>query len=113
MGGRWQDRIRNSTLKEITDVPYVEEIMMREIWRMLGHALRTGLGRIVHGSVNWTPVGTRRVGRPRHTWMRTMRREAGDKRRLVEDIAREREEGRNLIEALCVGWRWMMMMMIV
>ena len=106
LGVRWQDRIRNNIIREITEVPYVDEIMMRGRWRWLGHALRTGPGRIVHDCINWTPVGTRRVGRPRPTWMRTMRREAGDEWRLVEDIAHERDEWRSFIEALCVGRRW-------
>ena len=44
LGVRWQDRIRNNIIREITDVPYVDEIMMRGRWRWLGNALRTGPG---------------------------------------------------------------------
>ena len=67
---------------------------MRGRWRWLGHALRAGQGRVLHDIFNWTPMGSRRVGRPIPTWMRTMRRQAEDKWRLVEDMAKEKDERR-------------------
>lgn len=47
-------------------------------WRLLGHVLLTTPSNIVYDSVSWTPVGARRVGRPKPTFMITKRREAAD-----------------------------------
>ena len=106
LGVKWQDRIRNETIREITQVPYVDEIMMRGRWRWFGHALRTPQERLVHQTFNWAPHGTRRVGRPRPTWLRTMKREAGDDEwRSIDFKAQDRDDWRNLTEALCVNRR--------
>ena len=106
LGVKWQDRIRNETIREITQVPYVDEIMMRGRWRWFGHALRTPQERLVHQTFNWAPHGTRRVGRPRPTWLRTMKREAGDDEwRSIDFKAQDKDGWRNLTEALCVNRR--------
>ena len=107
LGVKWQDRVRNDTIREITKIPYVDEIMMRGRWRWLGHALRAPQERIVHQTFNWAPQGTRRVRRPRPTWLRTMKREAGDNEwRNIDFRAQNRDNWRNLTEALCVNRRW-------
>ena len=107
LGVKWQDRIRNERIREITQVPYVDEIMLRGRWRWFGHALRTPQERLVHQTYNWAPQGTRRVGRPRPTWLRTMRREIDDDEwRTINVKAQDRNEWRNLTEALCVNRRW-------
>ena len=107
LGVKWQDRIRNEIIREITKVPYVDEIMLKGRWRWFGHALRTPQERLVHQTFKWAPQGTRRVGRPRPTWLRTMMHEIGDGEwRNIEHKAQDRDDWRNLMEALCVNRRW-------
>ena len=40
LGVRWQDRVRNSDIRETTKMPYIDEFIMKSRWRWLGHALR-------------------------------------------------------------------------
>ena len=108
LGVKWQDRVPNSIIREITRVPWLDEWMMTNRWRWLGHILRTNQQRIVREAVDWEPVGTRRRGRPRPTWVRTMRREAGEDWRTLPERAQDRNEWREYVRALCVArrWRW-------
>ena len=106
LGIRWQDRVRNVTIREVTQVPYIDETLMRDRWRWMGHIHRTEPDRIIREAARWEPVGTRRIGRPRPTWRRTMQREAGDTFASVSDEAQDRGGWRNYVEALCVARRW-------
>ena len=106
VGIKWQDRVRNETVREITNVPYVDEIMMRGRWRWLGHVLRREEGRLIRDAVRWKPEGSRRVGRPKSTWQRTLKKESGEEWNRLEHKATDRNEWRNLTEALCVARRW-------
>ena len=106
LGVRWQDRVPNSTIREITMVPWLDEWMMATRWRWLGHILRADQHRIVREAVGWEPVGTRRRGRPRPTWMRTMKREAGDEWETLPERAQDRNDWREYAGALCVARRW-------
>lgn len=58
--------------------------MMARRQRWLGYVFHTTPGRVVPDSVNWAPVGTKRVRRLRPTWMRTMQRGTGDDWRFVK-----------------------------
>ena len=106
LGVRWQDRVPNSTIREITMVPWLDEWMMATRWRWLGHILRADQHRIVREAVGWEPVGTRRRGRPRPTWMRTMKREAGDEWETLPERAQDRNDWREYAGALCAARRW-------
>ena len=90
LGVRWQDRVRNQTIREITRVPYIDEWLMKSRWRWLGHVIRVEPGRIIKESVTWTPHGTRRRGRPRPTWVRTMTRESNGSWDVIEARAQDR-----------------------
>ncbi len=47
MGIRWQDRVRNSTIREIVMIPRIDQFMMKGRWRWMGHTLRAGPNRII------------------------------------------------------------------
>ena len=36
LGIRWQDHIRNETIREVTNVQYIDECMMRDRWKWYG-----------------------------------------------------------------------------
>ena len=106
LGVRWQERVPNSTIREITQVPWLDEWMMSSRWRWLGHILRADQHRIVREAVDWEPIGTRRRGRPRPTWMKTIRREARDEWKTLPGRAQDRHGWREYVRALCVARRW-------
>ena len=107
LGVRWHDRVRNDVIREATNMPYIDQFIMKSRWRWFGHMLRRD-GRYIKEAIQWAPTGTRRRGRPRPTWARTMKKEAGDRWQQLEEIAMDREEWRRLTRALCVErrWRW-------
>ena len=106
LGVRWQDRVTNDTIREITKVPWIDEWLMANRWRWLGHVLRMDQQRIIREVIDWEPVGTRRRGRPRPTWMRTIKKEAGNEWEMLPDRAQDRVVWRDYVKALCVGRRW-------
>ena len=106
LGVNWVDRVRNQTIREITQVPYIDEWLMKSRWRWLGHVLRVEPERIVKEAVTWRPDGTRRRGRPRPTWTRTMTRESNTSWDVMETQAQNRAGWREYTEAVCVERRW-------
>ena len=107
LGIRWQDRISNQSVRDKTDVPWLDTLLMESRWKWLGHVLRRDKKAIVRNVVQWTPtVGRRRRGRPKPTWIRTMKREAGADWDSVEEDAQDRGGWRERWRALCVNRRW-------
>ena len=47
----------------------------RRIWRFLGHVLRMPREHHSATALTWTPMGKRKVSRPRTTWRRTVEKE--------------------------------------
>ena len=80
--------------------------MMKGRWKWLGHVLRREEGRLIRDTVRWKPEGSRRVGRPKPTWQRTMQKESGEEWNQLDNKALDRNEWRNFTEALCVARRW-------
>ena len=58
---------------------------------------------IVRNTPDWTAPGRRDRGMPRETWLRTMRREAGDECwGDIEELAQDRMWWHEFTEALCI-----------
>ena len=106
MGIRWQDKIRNLRIREIVEIPRIDQFMMKGRWRWMGHALRADPNRIISQAIDWEPVGTRRRGRPKATYVRTMRREAGERWNDIRNVAQDRNAWKGFCEALYVTRRW-------
>ena len=80
LGVKWWDRVSNDRVREITGVQPVDEYVRLSRWKWLGYVekLLRREGVIVRGTPGWQVQGRRGRGRPKETWMRTMRREAGE-----------------------------------
>ena len=101
LGIKWWERISNSRIREITGVQRVDEYVRFSRWKWLGHVLRRQ--GIVHDIKAWEAPGRRGRGRPRETWLRTMKREAGvECWEDLEELAQDRMWWRMFIEALCI-----------
>ena len=102
LGVKWWHRVSNDTVREITGVQPVDEYVRLSRWKWLGHVFRRE-GVIVQGTPGWQVQGKRERGRPNETWMRTMRREAGEECwEDLEELAQNRWRLREFIEALFI-----------
>ena len=57
-------------------VSSIEKQVKRRKWRWIEHTLRKEDGSIEKKALDWNPQGERKVGRPKHTWKRTIIEEA-------------------------------------
>ena len=101
LGIKWWDMIPNSRIREITGVQPVDEYVRLSRWKWLGHVYRRQ--GIVRETPGWVAHGRRGRGRPKETWVRTMRREAGDDCwGDLEELAQDRLWWCEFIRALCI-----------
>ena len=101
LGIKWWQRISNKRIREITRVQPVDEYVRLSRWKWMGHVYRRA--GLVRHTVEWVAPGRRGRGRPRETWLRTMRREAGEECwGELEEMAQDRMWWREFIEALCI-----------
>ena len=102
LGIKWWHKVTNERLREVTGVQPVDEYVRLSRWKWLGHVFRKE-GGIVQRTPGWQAQGRRGRGRPKETWVRTMRREAGDECwGDLEEMAQDRWWWREFIEALCI-----------
>lgn len=100
----WPNTISNEDLwNRCHQIPIKQEIAQRK-WRWIGHTLRRSEENTARVAFTWRPRGSRRRGRPAHTWQRTVGAElraAGLSWRDAEREARDRSGWRRLTKALC------------
>ena len=101
---RWQDHIRNSRIREITEVEPIDQYVRKSRWKWLGHVYRRN--DYLCEVPNWEIEGRRSVGRPKETWLRTMKREVGTNNwdGDIKEMAQDRYWWREFIMALCSQW---------
>ncbi|KAG7302389.1 hypothetical protein JYU34_013918 [Plutella xylostella] len=100
----WPRTISNAELWRLTkQKPIDQEILIRK-WRWLGHTLRRPGETPSKRILTWQPPGSRKRGRPKTTWRRSVESEAKVMRMEWEDLAaaaQDRVRWRNLLKALC------------
>jgi hypothetical protein len=74
----WKEFKSNKTLREETKQELVSTFIKRCHWKHLRQVLRMDKERLPRQVFNWTPVVTRRHGRPRETLCRTIIRESAN-----------------------------------
>ena len=100
----WPKVISNSDLWKLAELEQVNTIVTRRKWKWIGHTLRRPDGDIARYSLDWNPQGSRRPGRPKTTWRRTVMKEVGTSGRCwkeVKVLARNRDAWRRYVDALC------------
>jgi hypothetical protein len=91
-------------LWEITGENRIELQIKKPKWKRIEHTIRkdpNAVGRIV---LDWTQQGTRKRGRPKKTWKRSVVAEAqreGRTWREVKWLAADRSRWRSFVEAVC------------
>jgi hypothetical protein len=73
-------------------------------WKWIGHTIRKDQNAAERIVLDWNPQGTRKRGRPKKTWKRSVVEEAhrdGRTWREVEWLAEDRSRCRSFVKALC------------
>ena len=100
---RWYDMVSEEELRRRTEQQSVTEKLRISRWRWFGHVLRMQDNRLPKQALQWRPAGSRRVGRPKDTWQRTIQRDMAVKnldRADVEAQADDRNAWRRFIADL-------------
>jgi hypothetical protein len=92
-----KEKVRNSTIREVMEVrKNILEVTEEKRLRWFGHVKRMSGNRLPLKILEWEPVGTRRRGRPKETWIDGVRRSMTN-HGLREENTRDRYRWRNLI----------------
>ena len=106
MGIWWPRRILNEDLWQCTKQERVEVTIRRRKWGWIGHTLRKPATNIIRQSLEWKPQGSRKRGRPKKSWRRTVQKEfenIGLSWEAVKRTAQNRVRWKSVVEALCSG----------
>ena len=101
---RWYDRVTNTDLWTRTGQEPMTTQVKRRRWRWIGHTLRKTQSSVTRQVLEWNPQGKRKRGRPKQTWRRGLLEELKSAKLTWETVkrtARDREEWRTTVEALC------------
>ena len=100
----WPDTISNTELLKRTNQEEIGTVIKRKTWRWIGHTLRKNNGDITKQALDWTPQGTRKRGRPKETWRRSIQSDLntnGLSWNTIKKEAKNRTRWRSTVEALC------------
>ena len=100
----WPEVISNEELWERTQQIRIDESIIRRKWKWIGHALRKPENNITRCALEWNPQGSRRRGRPKQSWRRSVIAElAKNKITWIEAkrTASNRVRWRSMVDALC------------
>ena len=103
MNIKWYEHITEEEVRRRSGQPSVVQKLRHQRWRYYGHVLRMGEERLPKQVLSWTPEGSRRRGRPKETWRRTIQSDIRTKElnaEEVENVAANREDWRRYIADL-------------
>ena len=101
---RWPEVISNEELWERTQQSRIEESIKRRKWKWIGHTLRKPENNITRSALEWNPQGSRRRGRPKQSWRRSVQDELAKKNITwieAKRTAKNRVRWRSMVDALC------------
>jgi hypothetical protein len=91
-------------LWETTGGKPIELRIKKRKWKWIGHTIRKDENAVERIALDWNPQGTRKRGRPKKTWRRSVMEEAqreGMTWREVNRLAADRSRWKSSVEALC------------
>ena len=101
----WWPKI--NSYKDLWKVTRQEDInvdIRKRKFRWIGHTLRKEAGEIPKSALFWNPQGNRKRGRPRNSWRRSVKKEAGRSWNELSFLAADRRKWKGLIDNLC-SWK--------
>ena len=103
MNVRWYEHVSENEIRRRSGLRSIIERIKENRWKWYGHVLRMPESRLPKQTTQWNPVGSRRRGRPKDTWRRTMQRELRMHNLREEDVpslAEDRSAWRRLVADL-------------
>ena len=100
---RWYEHVSEIEIRCRSGQRSIIERIKENHWKWYGHVLRMPESRLPKQTTQWNPGGSRRRGRPRDTWRRTMQRELRMHNLREEDVpslAEDRSAWRRLVADL-------------
>jgi hypothetical protein len=91
-------------LWETTGEKPIELQIKKRKWKWVEHTIRKDENAVERIALDWNPQGTRKRGRPKKTWRRSIMEEAqrgGRTWREVKRLAADRSRWKSFVEALC------------
>ena len=104
LGIFWPRTISNEDLYSRTDMRPLSNVIKNRRWMWIGHVCRMDPSAIPRVAMRWTPPGTRKQGRPKETWRRSVEKEMkqlGWSWGQVQHWATDRQHWRSLVKTLC------------
>ena len=102
----WPNNITNAELHDRTGMLPISLEVKKRRWRWIGHVNRMPPTTIPRIAMRWTPAGSRRRGRPKETWRRSVEREMkalGWSWGQVAKLAADRPRWHSSVSALCAS----------
>lgn len=104
LGIFWPNTISNERLYRVTSTSLISLEIKKRRWKWIGHLLRRPADHIGRIALRWTPDGSRKRGRPKETWRRTVQNEMkgqGWTWSYLERQAQDRSQWFSLVDAFC------------
>jgi hypothetical protein len=70
-------------------------------FRRIGHTLRKEDGEVPKAALLWNPQGSRKRGRSKTSWRRSVTKEVGRSRNELRFLVADRQKWKELIDNLC------------
>jgi hypothetical protein len=90
--------------RAVTDEKPIELQIKKRKWKWIGHTIRKDQNAVERIVLDWNIQGTRKIGRPKKSWNRSVVEEAqreGRTWREVKWLAADRSRWRSFVETLC------------
>ena len=97
----WPNIISNKDLWRVTDQEDINLEIKKRKFRWIGHTLRKDDGEISKAALLWNPQGSRKRGRPKNSWRRSVIQEVGRSCNELRFLAADRQKWKELIDKLC------------
>ena len=100
---RWYDHVSEAEIRRRSGLRSIIQRIKENRWKWYGHVLRMPENRLPKQSIQWNAEGSRRRGRPKDTWRRTIQREMRLNNLREEDVAslaEDRSAWRSLVADL-------------
>jgi hypothetical protein len=97
----WPNTISNKDVWRVTGQADINLEIRKRKYRWIGHTLRKEEGEIPKASLLLNPQGSRKRGRPKKSWRRSVMKEAGRSWNELRFLAAERQKWKELIDNLC------------
>ena len=96
----WPNIISNKDLWRVTDQEDINLEIRKRKFRWIGHTLRKEDGEISKAALPWNPQGSRKRGRPKNSWRRSVIKEAGRSWNKLRFLAADRQKWKELVDNL-------------